>query len=126
ARSRQHTTKAFELRHRASDAERFFIEMAYHRQVTGNMDREMETLEAWAQTYPRDSIPHGLLAGFATRSTGKYELSIAAAERSMALSGGSAPAYGSKAYSELFLSRLDAAEATIRRAEESKLTSEYF
>ncbi len=126
AKSRQSTTKAYELRHRASDAERFYIEAMYDRSVTGNMDREMETLEAWAQTYPRDSLPHGLLAGFATRSTGKYELSIAAAERSIALNGGSAPAHGSKAYSELYLSRVDAAEATIRRAEEDKFSSEYF
>ena len=70
------------MRHRASDAERFYIESDVRPAVTGNMDREMETLEAWAQTYPRDSTPHGLLAGFATRSTGKYEQSIAAAERS--------------------------------------------
>ncbi|HVD06665.1 MAG TPA: protein kinase, partial [Gemmatimonadaceae bacterium] len=128
AKSRQSTTKAYQLRHRASDAERFFIETVYDRQVTGNMDREMETLEAWAQTYPRDSIPHGLLAGFATRSTGKYELSIAAAERSQALSpeGGSGPAYNSKVHSELYLNRLDAAEATIRRAEEHKFASDYF
>ena len=56
----QSTTKAYQLRHRASDAERFFIEMLYDRQVTGNMDRELETLEAWAQTYPRDSFPHGI------------------------------------------------------------------
>jgi serine/threonine protein kinase/tetratricopeptide (TPR) repeat protein len=128
AKSRQSTTKAYQLRHRASDAERFFIETVYDRQVTGNMDREMETLEAWAQTYPRDSIPHGLLAGFVTRSTGRYELSIAAAERSQALSseGGSAPSYNSKAHSELYLNRLDAAEATIRRAEEDKFASDYF
>ena len=99
ALSRQSTIKAYELRHRASDAERFYIETMYDRQVTGNMDREMETLEAWAQTYPRDPTPHGLLAGFATRSTGRYEQSIAAAERSMALDpeGGSALSHNSKA-----------------------------
>ena len=128
ALSRQSTVKAYQLRHRASDAERFYIETMYDRQVTGNMDRELETLEAWAQTYPRDPIPHGLLAGFATRSTGKYEQSIAAAERSEALDpeGGSALSRASKAYSELYLNRLDAAEATIRRAEERKLASDYF
>jgi eukaryotic-like serine/threonine-protein kinase len=128
AKSRQSTTKAYQLRHRASDAERFFIETVYHRQVTGNMDRELETLEAWAQTYPRDSMPHGLLAGFATRSTGKYELSIGAAERSQTLTPevGSGPSYNSKAHSELYLNRLDAAEATIRRAEERKFASDYF
>ena len=82
ARVRRRRTQ---LRHRASDAERFYIEAMYDRSVTGNMDRELETLEAWAQTYPRDPMPHGLLAAFATRSTGKYERSIAAAERSQAL-----------------------------------------
>jgi tetratricopeptide (TPR) repeat protein len=128
ALSRQSTIKAYQLRHRASDAERFFIEMAYDRQVTGNMDREIETLETWAQSYPRDNTPHGLLAGFATRSTGRYKESVAAAERSMARDpeGGSAASTNSKAYAELHLNRLDAAEATIRRAEELKLASEYF
>jgi eukaryotic-like serine/threonine-protein kinase len=128
ALSRQSTVKAYQLRHSATDAERFYIETLYDRQVTGNMDRELETLEAWAQTYPRDPIPHGLLAGFATRSTGKYEQSIAAAERSGAIDpeGGSALSRASKAFSELYLNRLDAAEATIRRAEERKLASNYF
>jgi tetratricopeptide (TPR) repeat protein/predicted Ser/Thr protein kinase len=126
--SRQATIKAYQARHRASDAERFFIETVYDRQVTGNMDREVVTLEAWAQTYPRDYIPHGLLSGFATRSTGRYEQSIAAAERSIALDadGGSASSYHSKAFSELYLNRLDDAEATIRRAEGHKLRAEYF
>jgi serine/threonine protein kinase len=126
--SRESTIRAYQLRHRATDAERFFIETVYDRQVTGNMDRELETLEAWAQTYPRDPIPHGLLAGFGTRSTGRYEQSIASAERSAALDpeGGSALSRNSQAFSELYLNRLDAAEATIRRAEERKLSSEYF
>jgi eukaryotic-like serine/threonine-protein kinase len=128
ALSRQSTVKAYQLRHRATDAERFYIETLYDRQVTGNMDRELETLEAWAQAYPRDPMPHGLLAGFATRSTGKYEQSIAAAERSGAIDpeGGSALSRASKAYSELYLNRLDEAEATIRRAEKRKLASDYF
>ena len=128
ALSRQSTIKAYQLRHRATDAERFFIETVYDRQVTGNMDREMETLEAWAQSYPRDNVPHGLLAGFATRSTGKYEESVAAAERSIARQpeGGSAASTNSKAYAELHLNRLDAAEATMRRAEERKLASDFF
>jgi serine/threonine protein kinase len=128
ARSRQSTVKAYQLRHRATDDERFYIETLYDRQVTGNMDREMETLEAWAQTYPRDPTPHGLLGAFATRSTGRYEQAIAATERSMALDpeGGSALSYNNKAHSELNLNRLDAAEATIGRAEERKLASDYF
>ena len=106
------------MRDRASDVERFYIDTFYDRQVTGNLERERRTLESWAQTYPRDPIPHELLSGFITRSTGQYELSIAAAERAIALDPDSAlaPAFGSKAFSELYLNRLADAEATVRRA----------
>ena len=122
ALARQSTLKAYQLRDRASDVERFFIDTLYDRQVTGNLEREQRTLEAWAQTYPRDADPPGLLSGFATRSTGRYELSIAAAEKAIALdpNGGSA-VMSAKAISELYLNRLDDAEVTIRQATERKL-----
>jgi tetratricopeptide (TPR) repeat protein len=127
--ARQSTLKAHQLRDRVSDVERFFIDTLYDRQVTGNLEREQRTLEAWAQTYPRDPVPHGLLSGFMTRSTGQYELSIAAAEKSIALDpdGALAPQFGSKAFSELYLNRLANAEATVRQAmDERKLEfSEY-
>ena len=48
------TTRAYQLRDRASDRERFFITTMYDRQVTGNLEREQQTLESWARTYPRD------------------------------------------------------------------------
>ena len=83
--ARQSTLKAYRLRDRASDVERFLIDTFYDRQVTGNLERQQQTMESWARTYPRDPVPHGLLAGFATRSTGKYELSIAAADKALAL-----------------------------------------
>ena len=54
--ARQSTLKAYQLRDRASDVERFFIDTLYDRQVTGNLEREQRTLESWAQTYPRDPI----------------------------------------------------------------------
>jgi eukaryotic-like serine/threonine-protein kinase len=61
ALARQSTRKAYELRDRASDAERFFIDTLYDRDVTGNLEREQRTLETWAETYPRDARPHGLI-----------------------------------------------------------------
>ena len=54
--ARQSTLKAYQLRDRASDVERFYIDTFYDRQVTGNLEREQRTLESWAQTYPRDAI----------------------------------------------------------------------
>ena len=47
--------KAYQLRNRASDAERFYIETLYDRDFTGNLERERRTLEAWAESYPRDA-----------------------------------------------------------------------
>ena len=90
------------MRDRASDVERFYIDTMYDRQVTGNLEREQRTLESWAQTYPRDPRPFGLLSGFATRSTGKYELSIDQSGKAIALDpdGARAPEYGGKAFSE--------------------------
>jgi hypothetical protein len=43
------------LRDHATDRDRFFITTIYDRQVTGNLEKEAETLRLWAQTYPRDS-----------------------------------------------------------------------
>ena len=83
--ARQSTLKAYRLRDRASDVERFWIDTFYDRQVTGNLERQQQTMESWARTYPRDPVPHGLLAGLATISTGRYELSIAAADKAIAL-----------------------------------------
>jgi len=127
-RAQQSTLKAYQLRDRASDVERFFIDTMYDRQVTGNLEREQRTLESWAHTYPRDSRPHGLLAGFAATSTGKYELSVAEAAKSIALEpdGPRAPEYKGKALSELYLNRLADAEATIRQATERKIENPEF
>ena len=102
ALARQSMLKAYQLRHRASDAERFYIETLYDRDVTGNLERERRTLETWAQSYPRDATPHGLLAGLAMTSTGKYELAIAEAEKAIALDPDRTPAYTNKAFNQLY------------------------
>ena len=79
--ARESTLQAYRLRDRTSQIEKFWIETLYDRQVTGNLERQQQTLESWARTYPRDPAPPGFLAGITTMVTGKYELSIAAADR---------------------------------------------
>ena len=53
ALSAESTSKAYQLRDRASDAEKFFITASYDLQVTGNLEKAQQTCELWAQTYPR-------------------------------------------------------------------------
>jgi tetratricopeptide (TPR) repeat protein len=79
----EYTRKAYALRDRVSDRERLFILMLYDRQVTGNLQKEMQTLEAWAQTYPRDSTALSIMAGWAAFGTGQYERAIQAAEEAI-------------------------------------------
>ena len=52
--SAESTTKAWQLRDRVSDREKFFIDFTYDRQVTGNLEKAYQTLELWLQTYPRE------------------------------------------------------------------------
>ena len=63
ALARQSLLKAYQLRHRASDAERFYIETLYDRDVTGNLERERRTLETWAAELPARSDASRIAGG---------------------------------------------------------------
>ncbi|MGA7078609.1 MAG: protein kinase [Terriglobales bacterium] len=115
------TTAAYELRDRASDRERFFITVLYDRQVTGNLEKAQQTLELWAQTYPRDYLPHGLLSGFANQGLGNYEKSIEEAQKALAIDPDLTPAYTNFAASYFYLDRPSEAESTLQRASGRKL-----
>jgi eukaryotic-like serine/threonine-protein kinase len=126
ALGRQSLLKAYQLRNRASDVERFYIETVYDRDVTGNLERERRTLETWAQSYPRDPRAHTLLAGLALTSTGQYELAIAETEKAIALDPDLPPPYGNRAFNQLLLNRPDDALLTITRATERRLERDEF
>ena len=63
ALARQSLQKAYQLRNRASDVERFYIDTLYDRDFTGNLERERRTLETWAESYPRDARPTHIARG---------------------------------------------------------------
>jgi serine/threonine protein kinase/Tfp pilus assembly protein PilF len=54
--------KAYELRDRVSEAERFRITAFYYAFTTGELEKENQTYELWAQAYPRESVTHHDLA----------------------------------------------------------------
>jgi tetratricopeptide (TPR) repeat protein len=109
------------LRERASDVERFLIDSYYERIVTGNLERLLQTLESWTQTYPRDPTPHRVLGGLATLGTGQYQRAIEENDKAIMLDPDLGTAYFNKAYAELYLNRLADAQATTSRAIQRKL-----
>jgi tetratricopeptide (TPR) repeat protein len=58
----EYTKKAYDLRDRASEPEKFYIESHYHENVTDDSEQAIQVYLLWAQTYPQDSIPHNNLA----------------------------------------------------------------
>jgi eukaryotic-like serine/threonine-protein kinase len=116
-------TRAWQLRDRLSDRERFFIDFTYDRQVTGNLDRAYQTLELWLRTYPRGEqpSPESLLGGLAAQGTGRFERAIETSQRGIAADPSFALAYGNLASSYFFTDRLSQAESTLQRASARKL-----
>ena len=112
----QSATRAYELRHRTTDPERFFIEYAYDRDVTGDLERAFQTVTLWAQTYPRDLNAHGLRGGYSAHGTGRYEDVIQSAERALAIDPDFVFARSELVSANMFLDRFDAAKRALQRA----------
>ena len=52
---REYTQKAYALRDRASELEKFYIDTHYHENVNGDREKANQVYEVWKQTYPRDT-----------------------------------------------------------------------
>ena len=122
----QSTRKAYELRERASDLEKLFITYTYDRQVTGNLERALETLELWAQTAPRDATPHSLMAGRVAQCTGKYEKALQESEIAIGLAPDNEFAYMGQIELNIMLGRPTQAEAALKRASDRNFKNSEF
>lgn len=112
---------AYGLIDRVSDRERRYILMLYDRQVTGNLEKELQTLESWAQTYPRDVYPRGIIAGWVTNGTAQYERGIEASQEAIRLDPSVPFSFQSLAAHNLFLDRFSMAEDALRLAAARKI-----
>ena len=122
--SAQNTTRAWQLRDRASDREKFFIDFTYDRLVTGNLERAYQTLESWLQTYPRGHeppSPHELLGGLSTQGTGRFERAIETSRKYIATRPDVAFGYANLALASFYRDHFSEAERTLQQAYERKL-----
>jgi len=121
ALSAENTSRAYQLRDRASDQERFFISLNYDLQVTGNLEKARQTCDLWMQAYPRAWLPHALLSGGIYNTLGKYEKSVDEAKIAIGIDPDFSIGYSILAGSYLALGRDAEAEQTLERATERKL-----
>jgi serine/threonine protein kinase/tetratricopeptide (TPR) repeat protein len=114
------SAKAYELRNRVSDVERFFIMVPHELDVTGNLVKAQQTAVLWAETYPRDVRPRGYLSAI-DQALGKYEQSIGDGNEAVALDPDFPFGYVNLAWAYTQLNRLPEAENTLRQASEHKI-----
>jgi eukaryotic-like serine/threonine-protein kinase len=69
-------TKAYELRDRTSDTERYWVTTAYQKGVTGNIPKAIEACDLWIQAYPRAYFPYVCLGGAVLPIVGQYERAV--------------------------------------------------
>jgi tetratricopeptide (TPR) repeat protein len=112
--------KAFDLRDRVSDRERFFISWRYYRDAIQAWDKALELARSWTATYPREAFAFNSL-GVALIRLGQFEQSVEPLRQAIRLDPKFVPAYGNLAASLLAVGRLDQARATLQEAADQKL-----
>jgi tetratricopeptide (TPR) repeat protein len=118
----ENASKAYELRERVTERERFNIESTYYFYVTGDLEKARQASELWAETYPRDYEPRKDLV-FVYSILGQLDKVLAEARETLRLNPTSAVAYANLTDSYLFLNRLEEARATAKEAQSEKLDS---
>ena len=118
--AREAFEKAYELRDRASEREKLIVSASYYGGVTGEWDKQIEQLEIWKRTYPRDWEPFNLLANRYTL-VGPFEKAIENAQEAVRLNPTDARPYANLAVAFMGLNRFDEAKDVLRRALSQKL-----
>jgi len=107
--------KAYTLRDRVSDREKFRISAFYFQYVTGEMDKAIESYELWAKSYPREMVPHGNL-GSLYASVGQYDKAIAETETAQRLEP-TITDYANLASNYISVNRMKDARLTLEEAQ---------
>jgi hypothetical protein len=118
----ENARKAYALRDKVSERERFYIESYYYQRVTGELDKAAQASELYQQNYPRDVVPYGNLA-FVYGRLGNHEKELEEDRGSMRLQPNYLNVYENLAAGYENLNRLDEAEAVYKQAEERKLVA---
>jgi len=115
-----YSRRAFELRDRVSERERFFIAWRYYRDAAQDWEKALELAQSWTATYPREAFAFNSL-GVALLRLGQFGQSVTAFREAIRLDEKFVPAYGNLSAALLALDQYDAARAILVQAAERKL-----
>lgn len=112
--------KAYELRERTSDPERFFITVSYHLQVTGNLEEAQRAGELWQRAYPR-AADACTLSSLAYSILGNFQKSLEVCKRAIEIAPDFPPGPINLAWTYLALEKYPEAERIVQDAARRKM-----
>lgn len=117
--------KAYELRDDVSENEKLRITYFYYLYVTGELEKAVDALELWRNTYPLDYIPLVGLSDIYER-IGQSEKAVTVANESLRLDPDYATSYVNLAEPQMSLDRFSDVRETCRKAFERNCDSYFF
>ncbi len=124
SRAAENIRKAYELRDRVSEREKFYIDSNYQALVLGDLEAAGKTYELWHQTYPRDVMPVTHRSGI-YQQLGDYDRALMGRREAVRLDPGSGVVYGNLVFAYVYVNRLDEAKVTAQEAQAKGLDSPY-
>jgi tetratricopeptide (TPR) repeat protein len=118
-------TKAFELRNRVSERERYYIETTYYSFVTGDLLKANQAYNDWMAAYPDDYIPYANLP-LNLVAMGEYDKVLETARQAVRLNPDSGAGYGEMLNGYLGLERVDEAKDAYDKAVAIHKDNEWF
>ncbi len=115
-RAAENTRKAYELRAKTSERERFAIEAQYYMIGTGELEKAAQTYELWQQTFPRDRDAYrdsAVIAG----SLGRLDKVLEKSLVTLRMDPGDVVNYVDLGLAYVFLNRFAEAEAAYNQAD---------
>jgi serine/threonine protein kinase/tetratricopeptide (TPR) repeat protein len=116
--------KAYALRDRVSEREKFHITADYYQLATGEREKEAQTYQLWVQSYPRDLIPHVNLGNNAA-TLGQYDKALEETQEALRLEPNNIVASANLTAYLLALNRMSDARAAVDTALARKLDGGY-
>jgi serine/threonine protein kinase/Flp pilus assembly protein TadD len=114
--AKPYVEKAYELRDRVSERERFYITEKYYTYLTGEIDKTIETLQTWTKLYPNDFIPHNNLS-LNYQLVGRFDDAVKEGLEAVRLGPNNISAYDNLVGSYLGVGRIEEAEQASKELE---------
>jgi Serine/threonine protein kinase len=121
----EYAAKAFEFRDKVSEYERLRITNFYHNIVTGDLEKQFESLNMYKRSYPRDAIPPVVLSD-RYESIGQFEKAVDEAREGLRINPTYSVATWNLCTALMRLDRFSEINELCQKAFEQDMDGDYF